>query len=63
MLIEVGRGFAYEWDEREPLHIGDGVELPPPWWGGKGEPFIEHVSRLGSDYNGPVKSVVRKVAE
>lgn len=56
-----GRHYAYEWpDVREPLVQGDVVEVPASWaFPGGGR--IATVVGIGSDYDGPMAVLVRKV--
>jgi hypothetical protein len=64
MKVQVGK-YAYFWEGDEPLAPGDRVLLPENWlspmlYGHRG-PFEDTVTAIGSDYDGPLSRIIRKV--
>ena len=63
-MMGTTRKYTYSWvfdpvEGGEPLAIGDKVELPPNQVQAEGSSGT--VTALGSDYTGPMKSIVRKI--
>lgn len=52
-------GWTYDHETGSPLNVGDRVELPPNQVQEEGS--SGRVSKLGSDYSGPMKSIVRVI--
>lgn len=64
-IVGTPRLFTYGWDFEPPatmpLEVGDRVELPPNIVQEEGSSGT--VAALGSNYHGPMKTIVRKIAE
>lgn len=62
-ILGAFRPYTYSWSfdpfTEQPLAVGDKVELPPNQVQEEGSSGT--VVRLGSDYNGPMKSIVRVI--
>jgi len=64
-LVQVDRGYTYQWlHADDPLEVGDRVLLPANWLSeikhGPG-PFPATVLKLGSDYAGPVSTIIKRL--
>lgn len=61
-IVQVG-GYAYAWGGAEPLVVGDEVWIPENYVSrvrrGPGT-YLDTVTDLGTDYNGPLAEVVRR---
>lgn len=64
-ILGARRPYTYAWEftpgVTAPLAVGDKVELPPNQVQEEGSSAT--VVRLGSDYNGEMKLIVRKIEE
>jgi hypothetical protein len=55
-----GKSYAYAWGGRGTLRIGDIVVVPrPPEWEGPHVGYA-HVVKLGSGYEGPVRTIISR---
>lgn len=65
-ILGAARRYTYGWvfdplDGGQPLLVGDKVEIPPN--AVQEEGAAATVVALGSDYTGPMKSIVRRIDE
>lgn len=58
-LVEIDHKLAYRWGGDVPLEVGEKVVLPGNWVRGN-EPWTGEVTALGTTYDGPVVSVLRR---
>jgi len=56
-----GKCLTYKWTNRPLLKVGDRVSVPGPFWCGPGAVQEGTVSQLGSDYQGDLVRIYRRL--